>query len=166
MTTNSAPTVSTALGDIVGRAHDGYHSFRGIRYAKAPIGDRRFAAPVPVDPWPGTLAATAYGASAPQPAQRSGNPLPGRDVEWDEDCLFLNIFTPETDDARRPVLFWIHGGGYTAGSGDPYNGGSFATQGDIVVVTVNYRLGVFGFLELGHLDPALAGSRTTASTTS
>jgi para-nitrobenzyl esterase len=151
--------VHTDLGEIHGRVHEGYHSFRGIRYAKAPVGARRFAAPVPVDPWDEPIDATAYGASAPQPSQREGNPLPGREIRWDEDCLFLNVFTPAPDDARRPVLFWIHGGAYTAGSGDAYHGGPFATHGDIVVVTVNYRLGVFGFMELGHLDPALAGSQ-------
>jgi len=152
-------TVQTELGEIRGRARDGFHEFLGIRYAKPPTGDRRFAPPVPVDPWDGIQEATAYGTSAPQAPRLPGNPLPARDLRCDEDCLFLNVFTPSPDAHRRPVLFWIHGGAYTAGSGDAYHGGSFATQGDIVVVTINYRLGALGFMELGHLDPSLAGSQ-------
>ena len=98
--------------------------------------------------------ATEYGRACMQ-----SNPAISNLPAPTEDCLFLNVYTPAPDDAGRPVLFWIHGGSYTGGSGSSYDGGSFATQGDIVVVTINYRLGVFGFMELGHLDPALAGSQ-------
>ena len=71
----------------------------------------------------------------------------------DEDCLFLNVFTPAADDAARPVMVWIHGGGFTAGSGHVpwYDGTNLALRGDVVVVTINYRLGALGFLHLGHL---------------
>jgi len=152
-------TVTTQLGEIEGRDRNGWQEFLGVRYAEAPVGRRRFAPPVPVTGWDGVYDATAYGTAAPQAARPEGGPLPGRDLRCDEDCLFLNVFTPAADDARRPVLFWIHGGAYTAGSGDAYHGGSFATTGDIVVVTINYRLGALGFMELGHLDPALTGSQ-------
>ena len=152
-------TVHTSLGPIRGRERHGVHQFLGIRYAEPPTGARRFAPPVPVGGWDGIHDATRFGAAAPQVARAASSPLPSRNIVWDEDCLFLNVYTPAPDGAGRPVLFWIHGGSYTAGSGDAYDGTSFARQGDIVVVTVNYRLGVFGFMELGHLDPALAGSQ-------
>ncbi len=86
--------------------------------------------------------------------------LPRRDVVWDEDCLFLNIYTPEPPDRGidLPVLFWIHGGSYINGSGNDYDGSPFAVNGDMVVVTINYRLGMFGFAEFGHLESALTGS--------
>jgi para-nitrobenzyl esterase len=160
MTATEQPTaVQTSLGAIQGSLRDNVHQFRGIRFAQAPTGDLRFRAPVPVEPWDGVLAATTFGNTSPQPARLPGNPLPARAIRNDEDCLFLNVYTPATDDQRRPVLVWIHGGAYTAGSGDAYDGTPFCRQGDMVVVTVNYRLGVLGFMELGHLDPTLAGSQ-------
>ena len=81
-------------------------------------------------------------------------------MRWDEDCLTLNISTPAADDRRRPVLFWIHGGAYRTGQGAIpwYAGGSFATRGDIVTVSINYRLGALGFLDLTHLGPEYATS--------
>jgi para-nitrobenzyl esterase len=80
------------------------------------------------------------------------------ELRTDEDCLFLNVYTPKADDGHRPVMVWIHGGAYTIGSGDMYDGAALARRGDVVVVTLNYRLGVFGFLALDHLDASLAGS--------
>lgn len=151
--------VETKLGTVVGREHDGVEQYLGIPYALPPVGERRFHAPAPPEAWSGVLEATAFGASAPQPPPIEGSPLPRREVHWAEDCLFLNIYTPAADGKRRPVLVWIHGGAYIQGSGDVYEGSSFARRGDIVVVTLNYRLGALGFMELGHLDPALAGSQ-------
>lgn len=151
--------VATKLGTIRGRERDGIEQYLGIPYAAPPIGARRFQAPSPVEPWTDVLEATAFGPSAPQPPPVEGNPLPRREVQWEENCLFLNVYTPASDERRRPVLVWIHGGAYVQGSGDVYDGTSFAKRGDIVVVTLNYRLGAFGFMELGHLDPALAGSQ-------
>ena len=84
--------------------------------------------------------------------------MPPTGFDTDESCLFLNVHTPAPDGARRPVLFWIHGGSYMTGRGASFDGTPFCRNGDLVVVTVNYRLGVLGFLELGHLDPDLAGS--------
>jgi para-nitrobenzyl esterase len=137
---------------------DGCQRFAGIRYAKAPTGERRFLPPEPVDAWDGVYDATAFGPSAPQAA-----PLPGavgvqQNLVTDEDCLFLNVWTPHADDAKRPVMVWVHGGAYTIGSGDIYDGASLCRRGDVVVVTLNYRLGVLGWLPLDHLDPSLAGS--------
>lgn len=153
------PTVETSLGSIQGRERDGVEQYLGIRYAQAPVGDLRFRAPVPVEPWDGAYDATRLGTCAPQAPRAADSPLPSRDIVCDEDCLFLNVYTPGSDDARRPVLFWIHGGAYTRGSGDTTDGTSFAARGDIVVVTINYRLGALGFMELGHLDETLSGSQ-------
>lgn len=151
-------TAETTLGTLIGRERDGVEQYLGIPYAAPPVGERRFHAPQPRERWSGILEATSFGASAPQPPPMEGSPLPRRDVHWDEDCLFLNIYTPGADDARRPVLVWIHGGAWINGSGDLYDGSSFARRGDIVVVTLNYRLGAFGFMELGHIDAGLRGS--------
>ncbi len=159
MTSHPTSLVQTKLGEIQGRVVDSVYQFLGVPYAKPPTGERRFRAPEPLDPWDGVLHATRLGSAAPQPARQEGSPLPTRNVVCDEDCLFLNIYSPGTDTARRPVLVWIHGGSYTTGSGNSYNGASFATEGDIVVVALNYRLGALGFMELGHLDPELAGSQ-------
>jgi len=152
-------TIDTPLGRIRGREKNGALQFLGIRYGQSTAGANRFRPPVAVEPWDGVLDATRFGASAPQPPRPEESVLPKRDLTISEDCLFLNVFTPAADSEARPVLFWIHGGSYLNGSGDAYGGASFATTGDIVVVTINYRLGVFGFAELGHLDESHTGSQ-------
>jgi para-nitrobenzyl esterase len=143
--------VETRYGRIRGSESGGVFSFRGIPYAAALIGPRRFRPPEPPEPWTGTLEATRPGASAPQfamPVFRwinlSGG-LPG------DDCLSLNLWTPGLDSARRPVLVWIHGGGFLVGSGSTplYRGHDLALRGDAVVVTINYRLGALGYAHLG-----------------
>jgi len=151
--------IDTPLGRIRGREKHGALQFLGIRYGQSTAGENRFRPPVPVDPWDDVVDATSFGASAPQPPRAEDSVLPKRDLTISEDCLFLNVYTPAADSAARPVLFWIHGGSYLNGSGDAYGGGSFATTGDIVVVTINYRLGVFGFAEFGHLDESHTGSQ-------
>lgn len=134
-----------ALGALRGAARGSHAAFLGIPYASA----TRFAAPVPAPPWDGVRDATSAGPVAPQ------DPLVGppyRAVAPEsEDCLSLNVFTPAADDARRPVLFWIHGGGFSHGAGSQpqYDGGPLAERGDVVVVTINYRLGPLGYLYLG-----------------
>ena len=158
-TARTGPLVDTSLGAIRGRRRDGIEQYLGIRYAQAPVGDLRFRAPVAVEAWTGTYDASSLGPVAPQPPRPHGSPLPSRDFSYDEDCLVLNIYTPASDGGRRPVLVWIHGGAYVRGSGDVTDGTSFAQLGDIVVVTLNYRFGALGFMELGHLDPTLAGSQ-------
>jgi len=102
-----------------------------------------------------TLDATTMGNRAMQPE----TPVtPAAAAPISEDCLFLNIYTPAADDRARPVLFWIHGGAYYIGSGNDHDGSVLAAQGDVVVVSVSYRLGVFGFLDLSKYDDELAGS--------
>ena len=96
--------------------------------------------PQPVKPWDGVRPAKEYGSIAPQNPMAAG-PIFHVEQSQDEDCLFLNIWTPGPDDARRPVMVWIHGGAFTIGSGSDamYEGGKLAARGDIVQVTINYR---------------------------
>ncbi|MGE4605796.1 MAG: carboxylesterase/lipase family protein, partial [Myxococcota bacterium] len=125
--------------------------FLGIPFAKPPVGELRFRAPEPPDPWSGVLEASGFRRSAPQ----GESALPGMSVgETSEDCLYLNVFSPQAGTGARPVLFWVHGGGFTAGSAsqDLYDGGPLATRGDVVVVTINYRLGALGYLSLDGVD--------------
>ena len=148
-------TVATRLGGIAGKSENDIQIFLGIPYAKSPVGERRFRAPEAHGPWSGTLDGTTLGNRAMQPNPGVGPPWA---EAQSEDCLFVNIYTPAADGRARPVLFWIHGGGYFIGSGSDHDGTVLAAQGDVVVVTVNYRLGVFGFLDLSKYDDALAGS--------
>jgi para-nitrobenzyl esterase len=138
--------VLTQGGWVEGEVRGSHSVFRGIPFAKPPLGRLRFRAPEAPEPWSGVRSACAFGPSAPQPSSRAmsaGVPQP-----QSEDCLYLNVYTPAADAARRPVLFWIHGGAFSLGSGgEPlYDGGALAERGDIVVVTINYRLGALGFL--------------------
>jgi len=152
-------TVETRYGRVEGLVEPGLQVFRGIPFAAPPVGALRFAAPRPPEPWAGVRKAHEFGASAPQ--RPMALPLPGLDVgPQDEDCLHLNVYTPATDGARRPVLVWIHGGGFVIGSGSQpvYVGGPLVRRGDVVVVTVNYRLGPLGFLYLPEVCPDRAGS--------
>ena len=139
------PAVTTVRlhdGLVRGAAHDGYRTFEGIPYAAPPVGRLRWAPPRPAAPWPGVRDATRPASACPQPAGE----VPGGST--DEDCLHLNVTTP--DDAGparpRPVIVWLHGGGFTTGAGSSYDAHRMATRGDVVVVTVDYRLGALGFL--------------------
>ena len=158
-TVSAEPLAGTTSGTVRGRMRRGVCLFGGIPYAAPPVGDRRFAPPAPHPAWDGVRDCRRFGRAAPQlPGEGLTNQAP---VSWDEDCLTLNVVTPACDDALRPVYFWIHGGGYLHGQGATpwYDGTSFATGGDIVVVTVNYRLGAFGFCHLGpHLGDAFASA--------
>lgn len=142
------PQVEFASGKISGYRADGVSVFKGIPYAAAPVGNLRFRPPAPVIPWAGVKDASSYGASAPQyERKRTGIYSSIEDVqERDEDCLFLNVWTPATDNARRPVMVWWHGGGFEVGSGSSswFDGQNLCRRGDVVVVTVNHRLNVFG----------------------
>ena len=140
--------VKTGSGRMRGVHEEGVLAFRGIPYAQPPIGLLRFRPPHKPVAWDGVRDACTYG---PAPMQE-GNPVDCTDglapPEVSEDCLYLNVWTPATDDARRPVLVWLHGGAFVFGAGSLplYNGARLAARGDVVVVTLNYRLGLFGFL--------------------
>ena len=149
--------VTTTLGTIRGVDSAGVERYLGIRFAEPPVGERRFAPPVRSGAWEGTYDATSFANRAIQPPMSPllGPPGPGSPGE---DCLFLNVVTPAAERGDRPVLVWIHGGAYTTGSGNDYDASVLARQGDVVVVTVNYRLGLFGFLDLSSVGEDFAGS--------
>jgi para-nitrobenzyl esterase len=155
------PIVEIASGRIEGREETGSQAFQGIPYAAAPLGRKRFAPPEPVAPWAGVRSALAPGYACPQPASLLPGMSPGAQ---NEDCLFLNVYTPRADAGRRPVLVWIHGGAFTTGSGSQaiYDGGRLARRGDVVVVTINYRLGALGFLAPRAAGLALEGATDNA----
>ena len=155
-------TVETGLGKLEGFEKDGVRIFRGIPFARPPVGDRRFRPPAPPEPWTGVRDATRFGAAAPQPPLMLAA-LPGFDIgAQSEDCLYLNVYAPvsATPSERKPVLVWIHGGGFVIGSGAQsiYDASRLARRGDVVAVTINYRLGVFGFLDLGQPERASANA--------
>ncbi|XP_064117906.1 esterase E4-like isoform X2 [Macrobrachium nipponense] len=157
----------TSLGTITGlkeptrpphHPNTHMHAFRGIPYAKAPVGDLRFADPIDlVGPWPGNyLNASKLGSVCPQYDRE------GKSVLGDEDCLFLNVHTPShLDEENRaegsllPVFVFIHGGGYIRGSSSPHGAGKLLSR-DIIVVTINYRLGALGYLSMA--DSVLPGN--------
>jgi para-nitrobenzyl esterase len=142
------PIVTTTAGAVEGRTDRGAAAFLGVPYAAPPFGPNRFQAPQPPEPWDGVRPALAYGHTAPQPHRQFT--LVPEPVTPGPDCLNLNVFTPDPSPAAKlPVLVWIHGGGFTAGSNASpwYRGERFAAQG-IVTVSINYRLGAEGFLVL------------------
>ena len=152
-------SVETSLGRLRGVEDDGLHVFRGVPFARPPVGALRFRAPQPAEPWTGVRDATSFAPTAPQGERAIGFLPAGKPEPRSEDCLYLNVYTPGADDVRRPVLFWIHGGGFTGGSGSSpiYDGAHLARRGDVVVVTINYRLGALGFLDLGEDGDANTG---------
>ncbi|MHB1711630.1 MAG: carboxylesterase/lipase family protein [Acidimicrobiales bacterium] len=144
-------------GRISGVERNGVWSFSGIPYAASPAGDRRWRPPVAPDPWIGIRECGNFPPSAPQARMAVGMPSGTERETQSEDCLYLNVWTPAIDHARRPVMVWIHGGGFTSGSGagNLSRGGVMARESDVVVVTFNYRLGALGFL--AHPSLADAG---------
>ncbi len=151
--------VDTDTGRVAGVLRSGVWSFSGIPYAAPPTGRRRFRPPIGPEPWSGVRQCDAFGPIAPQPPPVGGLSMTGEPEEQDEGCLTLNVWTPALDDARRPVLVWIHGGGFTSGSGAGalYRSGLLARDADAVVVTFNYRLGALGFLAHPALADDVAG---------
>jgi len=153
--------VETESGKVAGRRSDGLAVFLGIPYAAPPVGPLRLRPPQPVPPWPGVRDAMSYGPDAPQRAPVAAlyeglddGGLPPQS----EDCLSLNIWTPGCDSARRPVMVWIHGGGYTSGGArrPVYDGTALARGGGLVFVSINYRLGILGLAS----HPELADEQT------
>ncbi|XP_068084827.1 esterase FE4-like [Anabrus simplex] len=154
------PTITLPQGTVKGRKVtpgnlSPYYSFLGIPYAKPPVGNLRFKAPIPAEPWNGTLEALYEGNMCKQTDRAGTAPL------GDEDCLFLNVYTPELPGSGplRPVMVWIHGGGYLFGSGNKDGQGpQFLLNEGVVYVSINYRLGVFGFLSTeDEVAPGNAG---------
>ena len=165
---NTAPVVETAYGKVRGTTSDGIHIFKGVRYGAPTGGANRFMPPKKPAPWAGTRDALRYGNSAPQTnpnAKASGAerfaPVGGDERPPEsEDCLFLNVWTPGVNDgAKRPVMVWLHGGGFLSGSGSDkiIAGENLSRRGNVVVVTLNHRLNAFGFSHFGDIGgPAYA----------
>jgi para-nitrobenzyl esterase len=149
---------SLSLGQVVGFASEGAHVWRGLPFAHPPTGPRRWAPPLPPAPWAGVREATAHGPICPQ-LDQGGEPV------GDEDCLYLNVFAPRftrervpRGDAQLPVMLFIHGGGNSIGSAVPFDGSRLAEENRVVVVALQYRLGVLGWFS----HPALRAGATTA----
>ncbi len=138
--------VKTKYGQVHGVREGTLNVFRGIPYAEPPIGERRFSPPSPPKAWDGVLQADRFSPLSHQPVQWGGN-----DRVQSEDCLTLNIWSPDLEQAERPVLVDIHGGGFTTGTGADFKGFTFAERDNMVCVSFNYRLGALGFLYLGDL---------------
>nr|AEX08663.1 acetylcholinesterase [Azumapecten farreri] len=145
--------VHTSLGNMEGVVklirNEEVYQFRNIPYAEPPTGNLRLAKPVPVSSWSGVLNATEFGPACMQPSYEDyiyDKYKPNTDIS--EDCLSLNVYIPRniSVNANRSVMVWIHGGSYLVGQGSSYDGSYLALTGDVVVVTLNYRLGPFGFL--------------------
>jgi|HubBroStandDraft_5_1064220.scaffolds.fasta_scaffold24675_2 para-nitrobenzyl esterase len=156
-----APVVETTHGKVRGATSDGIHIFRGIRYGAPTDGANRFMPPKSPEPWAGTRDALRYGNSAPQtnPNTKSSGerfaPVGGDEKHPEsEDCLFLNLWTPGLNDSgRRPVMVWLHGGGFLSGSGSDkiIAGENLSRRGNVVVMTLNHRLNAFGFSHFGDI---------------
>jgi len=166
---SSVANVETSAGKIRGYIRNDIYTFKGVPYGASTAGSARFLAPSKPVPWTGVRTTMHYGPVAPQPKRENWN----RDemaflLDWDdgyagEDCLVLNIWTQSLSDSRkRPVMVWLHGGASTFGSGHQlkcYDGENLCRRGDAVVITLNHRLGIFGYLDLSRLgDDAFADS--------
>ena len=159
--------VETTCGKVQGFTRNGIQTFKGIPYAADAGGARRFMPPAKHEPWKETRTALWYGKTCPQ-EPRGGweSDVVSFLSEWDdgqpgEHCLRANVWTPALDGKKRPVMFWIHGGGFSAGSGQEqpaYHGENLARRGDVVVVSVNHRLGVLGYLNMAEFGSQYADS--------
>jgi para-nitrobenzyl esterase len=145
--------VETQFGKVEGVQKGSVKIWKGIPFAQAPLGSLRFRPPQQHKPWSGVRDASQFGPIAPQVPMQMEAMFGSAQVISGEDCLYLNIWSPGADNALRPVMVWIHGGAFVTGSGSTpwYEGSSFAINGDVVVVTINYRLGALGFLHLADL---------------
>jgi para-nitrobenzyl esterase len=151
---DDGPVVETTAGTVEGIRSNGICGFKGIPYGASTAGAGRFSPPQPRAAWSGVFEATAFGAPSPQLGGMVSFSPDDTIASPSEDCLTLSVWTPATDHSRkRPVMVWLHGGGFDFGAGGipAYDGANLARNGDVVVVTVNHRLNIFGHLYLGDL---------------
>jgi len=143
----ASDTVTVDGGKVRGTSEDGVRVFKGVPFAAPPVGALRWKAPQPVVPWKKEREASAFAPQCMQLPYPAGSPYAGPEQTTSEDCLYLNVWTTAKAGDKRPVMVWIHGGAWTRGSGSTatYNGAALAKKG-VVLVTTNYRLGIFGFL--------------------
>jgi para-nitrobenzyl esterase len=160
--------VATEYGSVAGYVHNGMFTFKGIPYADTTEGAHRFMPPVKPKPWTGVRSSRQFGNVCPQGARTGwANDEEAFMFSWDdgvasEDCLRLNIWSPAINDGgKRPVMVWLHGGGYSAGSGQEllsYDGENLSRRGDVVVVSLNHRLNALGYLNLSQYGDRYASS--------
>ena len=141
------PTVNAPAGAMEGTVDGGVRVFKGIPYAQPPIGPLRWRAPTPMQPWSGVRKATAFGPACVQPRSSTPNIYTNPPERMSEDCLTLNVWTPPNA-KNLPVVVWIHGGALVAGYSHEgmYDGARIAKRGNAIVVSINYRLGILGYL--------------------
>ncbi|CAH1194497.1 Para-nitrobenzyl esterase [Paenibacillus auburnensis] len=146
------PVADTLYGKLQGTQSGGVNVWRGIPFAAPPVGNLRFRAPQPPEPWDSIREALEFGPVAHQPASSSSIRFGGTQPVYSEDCLYLNVWAPAEETEALPVMVWIHGGTFITGAGSQpmFEGANMARAGNVIVVTLNYRLGPFGFL---HLSP-------------
>jgi len=167
MAASSKSIVETTAGKVRGYSARGILTFKGIPYAGSTAGPNRFMAPTKPKPWSGVRSSMYYGQVCPQGARNGWkNDEESFMFEWDdgqpgEDHLRVNVWTPAADNRKRPVMVWLHGGGFSAGSGQElkaYDGESIARRGDVVLVSLNHRLNIFGYLNLSKYGQEYASS--------
>jgi para-nitrobenzyl esterase len=158
LATGQAPTAQVHAGVVQGAMIDGLKVFRGVPYAAPPVGELRWRPPQPVEAWRGILHANSFSPQCLQRPFAPGSPYASAPRPASEDCLYLNITSGAADGEKLPVMVWIHGGSWTRGTGanDWYQGSALAERG-VVVVTLNYRLGPFGFF--AHPDLSAESDR-------
>jgi para-nitrobenzyl esterase len=162
---DSQPIVETTAGKIRGTASRGISAFKGIPYGASTAGKNRFMAPMKPEPWTGVRDALEYGHSAPQTIPGAPGILAGADFMASTSNPVINVWTPSVkDNHKRHVMVWCHHGAFTSGSGPAplYDGANFARRGDVVVVTINHRLGLLGYTSFGHASDAFKASGNEA----
>lgn len=156
----NSSVAQTANGKVLGYISNGIFVFKGIPYGESTAGENRFMPPVKPKPWTDIKSALAFGSTCPRTFR--GGWLNNEEkflMQWSdgipgEDCLSVNVWTSKLDNSKRPVMVWIHGGGFTSGSSEElpaYDGENLVKRGDVVVVSLNHRLNIFGFLDLSEI---------------